>query len=484
VRNPRVAIVGAGMSGLLMGIKLAEAGFRDFEIFEKADALGGTWRDNRYPGLSCDIPSRYYSYSFAHNPDWSRVFSPGPEILRYLEEIADRYGLRPHLRLGTKVESGRFEDGRWHLRTEHGEQGSYDFLISACGVLHHPRLPRIEGIESFAGNSFHTAQWDDDLQLAGKRIGLIGNGSTGVQIVAGIAGEVGHLTLFQRTPQWIMPLPNPRYTRLGRRVGASRSLSRLGYRFYQAAYERVLTRGMVEPGWQRRMMSWVCRQNLRLVRDRELRRRLTPDYQAMCKRLVVSAGFYPAMNRDNVELVTERIARIEEKGVVTGDGRLHELDVLVFATGFDAHAFLRPMELVGEEGHTLEEVWSRDPRAYQTVALPRFPNFFLLVGPHSPYGNQSVIMISETQVAYVMQWIALWAAGKVDRMAPRQDAMERFNADVREAMPATVWVAGCNSWYLDSEGVPELWPWRQSRHRELLRAPELSDFEVVGGGAG
>ena len=484
MRNPRVAIVGAGMSGLLMGIKLAEAGFRDFEIYEKADRLGGTWRDNRYPGLSCDIPSRYYSYSFAHNPDWSRVFSPGPEILRYLEGVADRYGLRPHLRLGTKVESGRFEDGRWHVRTEHGEQESYDFLISACGVLHHPRMPSIEGLETFEGKSFHTAQWDDGLELAGQRVGLIGNGSTGVQIVAGIAEEVGHLTLFQRTPQWIMPLPNPRYTSLGRRVGASRRLSRLGYRFYQAAYERVLTRGMVEPGWQRRMMSWVCRQNLRRVRDPELRRRLTPDYQPMCKRLVVSAGFYPAMNRDNVELVTERIARIEPKGVVTGDGTLHELDVLVLATGFDSHAFLRPMELVGEEGHTLEEAWSRDPRAYQTVALPRFPNFFLLVGPHSPYGNQSVIMISETQVGYVMKWIALWAAGKVDRMAPKQEAMERFNAEVREAMPATVWVTGCNSWYLDSEGVPELWPWRQSRHRELLREPELSDFDVVSGEAG
>ena len=317
--------------------------------------------------------------------------------------------------------------------------------------------------------------------MAGKRVGLIGNGSTGVQITAGIAGQVGRLELFQRTPQWVLPLPNPRYTRLGRRIGGSRRLSRLGYRFYQAVYERVLTRGMVEPGWERRLISWACRANLRVVRDRGLRAALTPDYEAMCKRIVVSAGFYRAMNRPNVELVTDRIDHIEPRGVVTADGRLHELDVLVFATGFDSHAFLRPMELVGEEGYTLEEAWSRDPRAYQTVALPRFPNFFLLVGPHSPYGNQSVIMISETQVAYVMQWIRLWARGEVDRMAPRAEAMDRFNADVRAAMPATIWVTGCNSWYLDSEGVPELWPWRQSRHRELLRAPALEDFEIVPG---
>ncbi len=480
MRSPRVAIVGAGMSGLLMGIKLAQAGFRDFTIYEKAGTIGGTWRDNRYPGLSCDIPSRYYSYSFAHNPGWTRVFSPGPEILRYLEEVADRHGLRPHIRLGTRVTSGRFDEGRWLVRTGDGDEERYDFLISACGILHHPRVPRIEGLDSFAGPCFHTARWPEDVELAGRRVGIVGNGSTGVQVVAAIAGEVGRLTLFQRTAQWVFPLPNPRYGPLGRAVvGRSRRLSRLGYLSYRALYERVLTRGMVEPGWQRRLMSWICRQNLRVVRDRELRRRLTPDYQAMCKRLVVSARFYPAMNRPDVELVTDAIERVEPRGVVTRDGRLHELDVLVLATGFDAHAFLRPIELLGEDGHMLAEAWSRDPRAYRTVALPRFPNFFMLVGPHSPYGNQSVIMISETQVAYVMQWIRLWAAGEVDRMAPTEEATRRFNAQVREAMPATVWATGCNSWYLDSEGVPELWPWRQDRHRELLRAPAVEDFEVV-----
>lgn len=482
VRNPRVAIVGAGMSGLLMGIKLAEAGFRDFTIYEKAGAIGGTWRDNRYPGLACDIPSRYYSYSFAHNPDWTHVYSPGPEILRYLEGVADRFGLRPHLRLATKVTHGRFEDGRWRIRTEQGDEEAFDFLVSACGILHHPRMPRIEGLERFRGPCFHTAQWDDGVTLAGKRVGLVGNGSTGVQIVAAVSKEVGRLTLFQRTPQWVFPIPNLPYTRFGRQVvGRSRRLSRLASRFYQASYEHVLTRGMVEPGWQRRMMSWICRAHLGLVRDRELRRRLTPDHRPMCKRLVVSGGFYLAMNRDNVELATEPIARVEPDGVVTADGRLHELDVLVLATGFDAHAFLRPMELVGEDGYTLAQAWSKDPRAYQTVALPRFPNFFLLVGPHSPYGNQSVIMISETQVAYVMQWIRRWAAGEVDRMAPSVAATERFNAEVKRAMPSTIWVSGCNSWYLDSEGVPELWPWRQDRHRELLREPALEDFELVAG---
>jgi cation diffusion facilitator CzcD-associated flavoprotein CzcO len=480
VRNPRVAIVGAGMSGLLMGVRLRQAGYSDFTIFEKADAIGGTWRDNRYPGLVCDIPSRYYSYSFAHNPGWSRVFAPGPEILRYLGEVADRHGLREHIRLGTEVTSGRFEDGRWHVQTNRGHEEAFDFLVSACGILHHPRVPPIDGLEDFAGSCFHTARWDHGVTLAGKRVGIIGNGSTGAQIVAAIAAEVAHLDVFQRTPQWVLPFPNARYTRLGRNVvGRSRRLSQLGYHYYRALYERVLTRGMIEPGWQRRLMSWICRQHLRVVRDPELRRRLTPDYQPMCKRIIVSAGFYRAMNRPNVELVTTPIDRVEAEGVVTSDGALHGLDMLLLATGFDSHAFMRPMELIGTGGLTLSQAWSKDPRAYQTVALPGFPNFFLLVGPHSPYGNQSVIMISETQVNYVMQWISRWAAGEVDQMAPTQAATDRFNREVREAMPATIWVTGCNSWYLDSEGVPELWPWRQDRHRRLLAEPEPADFELV-----
>jgi cation diffusion facilitator CzcD-associated flavoprotein CzcO len=473
------------MSGLLMGVKLVEAGFRDFMIYEKEESIGGTWRDNRYPGLACDIPSRYYSFSFAPNPSWTHVFSPGDEILRYLERVADRYGLWPHIRLGTRVESGAFEDGRWRVRTSRGDEETYDFLISACGILHHPKVPPIEGLDGFAGESFHTARWPDGLDLRGKRVGVIGNGSTGVQLVAAIASEVERLVLFQRTPQWIFPLPNPRYTRLGRSVvGRSRYLSWLGYRYYQEMYERILTRGMVEPGWQRRFVSWLCRQHLRVVRDRERRRKLTPSYEPMCKRLVVSTGFYPAMNRDNVDLVTEPIERVEAPGVRTRDGGLRELDVLVLATGFDAHAFMRPMDLVGEGGVTLADAWRRDPRAYQTVALPSFPNFFMLVGPHSPYGNQSVIMISETQADYIVQWVDLWARGRVDRMAPTEAATDRFNDDVRRALPSTIWTSGCNSWYLNSRGEPALWPWVPARHRELLREPAVEDFDVVPGPAG
>jgi cation diffusion facilitator CzcD-associated flavoprotein CzcO len=482
-REPRLAIVGAGMSGLLMGIKLLQAGFSDFTIFEKAEGIGGTWRDNRYPGLVCDIPSRFFSFSFAPNPDWSHVFSPQTEILAYFEEMAERYGLWSHIRLGTPVESAAFEQGRWSVRTPNGKE-AYDFLLSATGILHHPRIPDVEGIESFAGEAFHTAHWPEGLSLAGKRVGIIGNGATGIQVVETIGSQVGRLSLFQRTPHWVFPLPNKRYSRFGQwLMRRFPRLNHLGYQYYQTLYERILTAGMVRPGWQRSVISWITRQHLRVVRDRELRSRLTPNFSPMCKRIVRSSRFYPTMNRDNVDLVTDKVERVQPHGLLTADGTLHELDVLVLATGFDAHAFMRPLELVGEEGETLEAAWMEDPRAYLTVALPRFPNFFMLVGPYSPYGHQSVIMISETQADYIVHWVKMWASGEVDRMAPTEEALTRFEAEVREALPDTIWTSGCDSWYLNSSGVPALWPWEQKRHRELLREPVLEDFEIVCGPA-
>ena len=254
-------------------------------------------------------------------------------------------------------------------------------------------------------------------------------------------------------------------------------LSRLGYRWTQAVFE-LFAVALIRPGWQRSLVSWGCRRNLRRVKDPELRRGLTPDYQPMCKRLVLSNGFYKAMQRDNVELVTDAIDHVEPRGVVTKDGRLHELDVLVLATGFDAHAYMRPLELTGEDGLTLDEAWRDGRRAYRTVAVPGFPNFFMLLGPHSPVGNVSLITVAETQAKYVMRWIELWRQGRVATMAPTAEATARFNEELRGALPGTVWVTGCQSWYLDEDGTPELWPWSQRRHRDALREPVLEEFEV------
>jgi cation diffusion facilitator CzcD-associated flavoprotein CzcO len=480
-RTPTVAIVGAGMSGLCMGVKLRQAGIDSFTIHEKASSVGGTWRENTYPGLSCDVPSRFYSYSFAPNPDWSRQFSPGPEIWSYFERIADRYGLRPHIRFDSQIVAAHHDGERWRLRTAAGAEETADFVISATGVLHHPRYPDIEGLDSFAGAAFHSARWDHSVPLAGKRIGVVGTGSTGVQITCALAGVGRHYSLFQRTPQWVLPIPNRPYSRFTKSLlRRSPALNRLAYRAAQEWMEHTLGEAVVRPGWQRRAIGAACRLNLARVKDPELRRKLTPDYEPMCKRLVMSSEFYTAIERPNVELVTERIERIEPEGIRTAEGMLHELDVLVLATGFDAHAYMRPMELVGPHGEMLEDIWPDEPYGYLTVALPGFPNFFCLMGPHSPVGNQSLIAVAETQASYALWFIERFRAGALGSAAPTAAATTRFNAELRAAMPSTVWTTGCSSWYIGADGMPMLWPWTPRRHRQMLAQPSLADFDVAG----
>jgi cation diffusion facilitator CzcD-associated flavoprotein CzcO len=477
---PDIAIVGAGMSGLCMGVKLRQAGIDSFTIHEKAGSVGGTWRENTYPGLSCDVPSRFYSYSFAPNPDWSRHFSPGREIWAYFDGIAERYGLGPHIRFDSEIVAARHDGERWRLRTAAGGEQSADFLISATGVLHHPRYPDIDGLDSFAGAAFHSARWDHSVALAGRRIGVVGTGSTGVQITCALAGVAGRYSLFQRTAQWVLHVPNRRYSRLTKwALHSSPALNRLIYRGAQARLEHTFGEAVVRPGWQRRMLAAACRRNLDRVVDPELQRKLTPDYEPMCKRLVLSGEFYDAIQKPNVELVTEPIERIEPQGIRTADGSLHDLDVLVLATGFDAHAYMRPMHLVGPNGETLDDIWPGEPHGYLTVALPGFPNLFCLMGPHSPVGNQSLVSVAETQADYAIWFIKRFRAGELATASPTAAATARFNAQLRAAMPQTVWTTGCNSWYIGADGLPMLWPWTPRHHREMLAEPRLADFDVA-----
>ncbi len=478
-RALRVAIIGAGMSGICMAAKLQDAGIDSFTIFEKADDVGGTWRDNTYPGLSCDVPSRFYSYSFRPNPKWSRFFSPGPEIHAYFQQVADERGIRPHIRFGANITRAEYDDGKWRLTTPEGEQ-TFDVLVTATGFLRIPRYPDIPGRDTFAGPAFHSSRWDHSVSLPDKRIGLIGTGSTGVQITAELGGKVRGLKIFQRTAQWVYPLPNIRYSALTQ-AALSRwpRLNAWPYRFWGKSMQILLARAPIRPGWQRRLVQAECRWNLRLsVRDPELRAKLTPVDQAMCKRLVMSGHFYRSVQQPGVEVITEGIDHIEPRGVVTSDGALHELDLLVFATGFDARAFVRPMEIIGEGGLSLDEAWADGPMAYRSVAVPGFPNLFMMVGPHSPVGTQSLVPIAEDQANYVMWWIDQLRAGRVLAAAPTEAATKQYNEDMKAAMPQTIWVSGCNSWYLGKDGLPELFPWTPETHRELLRQPELSDFDV------
>ncbi|MCU1646259.1 MAG: monooxygenase [Nocardia sp.] len=478
-RMPSVAIIGAGMSGMCMAITLRKAGITDVTLYEKASEVGGTWRDNTYPGLSCDIPSRFYQYKFATNPVWSHLFSPGGEIQEYFTGVADTYDLRERIRFDTEIVDAVYENARWRIRTAAGEERVVDFLISAAGILREPRYPNIKGLGDFGGAVMHSARWDHSVETTGKRVAVIGTGSTGVQIVCGLAESVERLELFQRSAQWILPIPNPSYSSLTTLVhNRIPTLDRLAYVGYRNFFE-FFAQALVRPGWKRTVISQLARTALRTVRDPELRLALTPDYEPMCRRLVISSGFYPAMQRDNVDLVTTGIDHIEERGIVTTDGRLHEFDVIALATGFDAHAFMRPMNLTGVDGRTVDEAWAEGPRGHLTVGLPGFPNFFMLMGPHSPVGNYALTAIAENQADHILGWIDGWRDGRFDSVAPTERATAAFNDEMRSAMPGTVWTTGCTSWYLGTDGLPELWPWTPDRFRaRMAEPPRLADYHL------
>jgi cation diffusion facilitator CzcD-associated flavoprotein CzcO len=481
-RDLRFAIIGAGMSGILSAIKLQEAGITNFAIYEKADRLGGTWRENTYPGLSCDVPSHLYSYSFEPNAEWSHRFSPGGEIQAYFEGVAERRGVLPFIRFGDPVSRLEYADGRWKLETASGHRDEVDFVIAATGVLHHPKYPDIEGLDDFEGAVFHSARWDHDVDLAGKRVGIIGTGSTAMQIVSGVVDEVAHLSLFQRTAQWVMAQDNPEYS--DEEKAEFREHPETMHELHEAT-SRLFAQGFANAvvdadSPQMQNIEAMCVANLEdNVKDAGLREALRPDYRAACKRLVISPDFYDSIQKPNAQLVTEGIERIEPGGIRTSDGELHELDVLVLATGFQVDRFMRPMDIFGRDGERLDEVWAKRPVAYLSISVPGFPNLFMLNGPNGPVGNFSLIEVAELQWGYIMQLVDLVRSGQCEQVCPSAEATQRFDTERVEAAKKTVWMTGCRSWYLDDRGIPAVWPWTFDRFREEMAAPSLEAYELV-----
>jgi len=478
----RFIIIGAGMAGILSAIKLQEAGFENFAIYEKSDRLGGTWQVNEYPGLSCDVPSHLYSYSFAPNPDWSRRFSPGQEIQAYFEDVARRYGVDELIQYGKEITRCEFSDGRWTIKIADGTTDEADFVIAATGVLHHPAYPDIEGLENFKGALFHSARWDHDVSLADKRVGIIGTGSTAIQMVTALVGEVSDLSLFQRTAQWVMPQENPAYS--GEEQAAFRkhpeTMSKLRAEIARLFTETFANAVVDAKSPQLAALHDMCVANLdNSVIDPELREKLRPDYRAGCKRLVISQNFYEAIQRPNANLVTESIEAVEASGIRTADGTLHELDVLILATGFRVDRFMRPMNVVGRGGVALEDVWKEGPHAYMAISIPEFPNLFMLNGPNGPVGNFSLIDVAEMQFSYIMQLVEQVRSGACREVSVSHQAMEHFDAERKEAAKKTIWLSGCNSWYLDAQGIPAVWPWTFDRLKEELAQPRLADYELT-----
>ncbi len=483
-RKPRVAIIGAGAAGMIMAIRLQKAGFNDFVIYEKGEEVGGTWRENRYPGVACDVPAHHYAFTFEPNPGWHSRLAGGAEIQGYMKNVAEKYGLRPHIVFGQKITSAKFDGTRWHINTEKGLVDQADFLVAATGPLHVPMIPDFQGLDQFTGRYFHSSQWPEDLDAAtlkGKRVGVIGNGSSGVQIVSGLAKIGADVTVFMRTPQWVFPLGNRFFGAAERAlVKTFPWIGRMAGGFFKWFFEHVFAEAVIHDGWQRKFLSGQCRRNLAGIKDPALKRKLMPPDQPMCRRMVMSAEFYPALQKSNTHLVQEAIDHVESKGVVTKDGRLHELDVLVLATGFWTRAYGRPLELVNEKGETLSDAWKDKVGAHLSIHVPGFPNYMILGGPHSPRGNFSAIAYSEAIVDHIMKCIEFSTQRGLRRITARQEAMVEFQESIDAKLTGTIWITGCKSWYLDDKGKPENWTGTPGEFRELMNAEiNLAEFEVA-----
>ena len=477
-----IAIVGSGFSGLAMAVRLRQAGIRDFVVLERADDVGGTWRDNSYPGCACDVPSHLYSFSFAPNPDWTSTYSPQPEIWAYLRKVARDHGVLPHVRYRTELERASWDEtrGRWQLQTSRG-QVSARVLVSAAGPLSEPSIPRLPGLEGFQGTVFHSAAWDHDHDLGGELVAVVGTGASAIQFLPLIQPLVGRLHLFQRTAPWVMPRRARRISRaeraLYRRVPAAQKLMRAAICWAREAYAIPLLNAGLAP-----VTRVLGRANIRRhVADPELRRRLTPGYAPGCKRILISNDYLPALSKPNVEVVTDGIAEVRPHSIVTADGVEREIDTIIFGTGFHVTDSPIAHRLRGRDGRTLAETWDGGGQAHHGTAVAGFPNLFLLLGPNTGLGHTSVVLMAETQVGHVMKALRHMDAEGLAAIDVRATAQAEWNATVERQMRRTVWVAGgCASWYLDRHGRnTSIWPSFTFRFRSSLRRFDAHNYEAL-----
>jgi cation diffusion facilitator CzcD-associated flavoprotein CzcO len=474
-----VVILGAGMSGLCMAIQLVRAGMHDFVVLEKSEGLGGTWWDNRYPGAHVDVPAPLYPFAFAPYARWRRRFAAAGEIQAYMQHLARRFGVLPHLRLATPVADARFDEaaGRWQLTTARGERLSARFFVCSTGPLSQARWPDIPGLQNFRGRKLHSARWDPGFDARGLRIGVIGTGSTASQLVPPLAASAARLHVFQRTANWVLPRPDRRYFALDRWLARLPPYSRL----VRAFWYRVLEwgrRGFDEGTLARRGMLKTAERHLRhQVRDPALRDRLRPPYPLGCKRIIYSSDYYPALAQPTTELVTEAIARITEHGIVTADGRERPLDALVCATGFDTVHLLSSLRISGLQGRTLAEAWQAGPEAYRGVTVAGFPNLFLMLGPNTATGHTSTLLYVEPEVRYAMACMQAVRARGRRWIAVREEVMRAHNTALQARLQGSVW-AQCRSWYrMDGGRIVALWPGFTDEYVAGLARPRLEEFE-------
>jgi cation diffusion facilitator CzcD-associated flavoprotein CzcO len=475
----RIAIIGAGFAGLGAAIRLRQAGIDDFQILERANDLGGTWRDNSYPGCAVDVQSHLYSYSFAPNPDWSQVYSPQEEIWSYIRRCADEHDVTSHIRFGHEVVGAQWDEDRqrWSIETTAGDVEA-QFLISGMGPLSHPAPPDIPGIESFAGTMFHSARWDHEHDIDGERVAVIGTGCSAAQVIPQIQPRVGRLLVFQRTPAWTFPRVNRGITRLERALYRRLPALQRVARARQYLYRETIAFGLQKPGRMRVLEAMMRLRLRRHVRDPELRAKLTPTYRIGCKRIVVSDDYHRTLTRPNVDLITTRIREVRPHAIVTDDGQEHGVDTIVLATGFALMQVADPLR--GRDGVPLAERWTERREAYLGTMVAGYPNYFMLLGPHTATGHTSVLLYVEAQIEYILQCLRHLERHGLTSVDVRPEVQASFCAGLRDKLDGTTWtVGGCHSWYLDADGgTSALWPGYTWQFRRALQTFEAADYRL------
>ena len=487
MNDVRVAIVGSGFGGIGLGIRLLQAGIRDFVILEKGERLGGTWRDNTYPGAACDLMSFAYCFSFEQKTDWTRKWSRQPEILAYLDHCAENHGLSPHIRFGAEVEEARFDAaaGRWRVRVAAPGGGaevvSARVLVSAVGQLHRPAFPKIAGLDAFRGEWFHSARWNHGVELDGGRVAVIGNAASAIQFVPEIAPRVESLSIFQRSPNWIVPRGDRAYSEAERRRFTRHPwLARL-YRWLiwarqEAMYPAIRGRRYAAGAWRKLALANLHRH----IRDPELRALLTPDYPVGAKRILIDDDYYPTLLRENVELVTSPIDHAEPDALVTEDGARRPFDALIFATGFQTSSFLAPMRIEGLDGRVLEDEWVDGAEAYLGLSVSGFPNFYMMYGPNTNLGHNSIIFMLECQAGYILQMIRMLERRGLRYLDLDPEVQRAFNARLHDELSRTAWARIGKSWYKTAAGrITNNWAGTTTRYWWHTRRPRPADYRAV-----
>ncbi|MGE5567159.1 MAG: flavin-containing monooxygenase [Parcubacteria group bacterium] len=473
-------VIGAGFGGLAAAIKLKRAGFGRLVVLEKADRLGGTWRDNTYPGAACDVPSRLYSYSFALNPNWSRAYSGQREIQRYLEDVAERFRVRPLIRFGAEVSRADWDEAAkvWRVTLASGEVLEAPVLVSALGQLNRPHFAGIPGRERFKGESWHSARWNHDVDLAGKTVACIGSGASAIQYIPEVAKTAGKVLIFQRTPNYIIPrLDKPTPEWMKRLFAAAPAVDRaMRWAIWQMMDLRFRAfKRDTKSAWAFRKLAIGYLE--REIADPELRAKLTPDYPIGCKRILISDDYYQTLTRPNVELITDAVAGITPNGVKTADGAEHACDVIVYGTGFDTTHFLAPLEIHGLGGRTLSDAWKDGAEAYLGVTVSGFPNLFMLYGPNTNLGHNSIIVMLEAQADYIVKCLRELRRRKAKALEVKPAAQSAFNVQLQKDLEATAWAGECSSWYKTASGkITNNWSDDTATYRRRTARPAFGDY--------